>query len=433
MSYVASRYAASASAGLEAGFDISVVNSAPDDCFKVQSWFLYGLALFARLECNEGAMILSQSINLARRLGLYSEAGIGLLPPLLQESCRRTWWEMYSLINLIRSMMDIPVHMDMSGCDLRLPGQCEFYERCEPSPPQGTLQEMQDRVFFDTPVIWSAFAYKVDATRILQMVLDSEQRGQGQFQACQSAISNWWLSLPIEMRDATNKHGDIDECMFFAQMLMNMASLRINLPRSGIATSFKAATLCSALGVQKSSVNAEYHTQVALKAANNLSTLIAAEGSVKLHSPCSTCAVAFGTIVQLPAYLHLQQHDQDKAFALKENIQLGLSYLKRMGEVWPLAFVVKGQLAGLARDVLVAPRRPEIGMIPTPPSVAPVTQPGMSGEKWLTFAGDLLTDGMVFPPLDSQHALIDPGLTENWLHDLVEIPAEYTNMMASIA
>jgi len=382
---------------------------------------------------------LRHSIEMAKQIGLDQEAYCNLQPPLIAESCRRTWWELYVVATLVRSMMGVDIQIDLDRCDLRIPTYCDTYKRCELVPREvGTLQEMQARFFSDVDFIWTPCSYKIEATRILRLVLETDQPNQAHYDACQAAISSWWLSLPEAERMGPNKrNGDIDECMFFAMMIINMASLRINLPRSNLGPSWKAATLCQNFGTLASTKDATYHTATALKAANSLSGLIASEGSTKLHSPCSACAVAFGSIVQLPAYL--QEPDQIKAEALKENIQLGLSYLKRLGEVWPLASAVRAQLAALAKDVLIMPRHRDSNSArrnsdatskdsdPMSRSLDPTLQPmtSQAGDQWLEFARENLTGASSFssPPMTwAEQTPFDANLEDAWLQDLITAP-----------
>jgi len=74
-----------------APFDTQILETAPDDHFKVQSWLLFALASFSRLDCQVGAAALRHSIEMAKQIGLDQEAYCNLQPPLIAESCRRTW------------------------------------------------------------------------------------------------------------------------------------------------------------------------------------------------------------------------------------------------------------------------------------------------------------------------------------------------------
>jgi len=420
----------------------------PDDLYRIQALLLLALASFARLDCQEGTDALTEAVEAARRLHLDTEAYAQRQPAVLQESCRRTLWELFVVTTLVKSILGIDIRFDLADCDVFLPGNCNDYERNRPPARLRTLMDMQNRFLSDTDFPWSGFAYKVEATRILQTVLDTERSASVQhrtYDACQASISSWWLSLPTDKGlDSTKRDADADECMFFALMVINMASLRINLPRSDLSPAWREATLCSPMQSQSSARDASYHTAGALKAANTLSSLIASEGSSKLHTPCSACAIAFGTIVQLPAYL--QEPDNIKCSSLKENIQLGLTYLKRMGEIWPMAFAVRGQLATLARQVLSTPRKRDSALLQGVQAASsghhPVidarqtvaTDPGdlqsidsvqvsSGGDRWLEFARETLTDSTGSGSTHSGSVQLD-GEDNGWLQDLINIPTD---------
>lgn len=421
MCYVAMHYSLMGSASSIASPDTQAIHAAPDDLYKIQSYLLLALASFARLEGQQGQMSLVESIRLANALRLGREAFVLRQPRILQDSCRRTWWELFVITTLVRSMMDVPVHLSLDDCDLRLPGDDMSYERGLPSEESRTLRDMQTRFFSDDEQPWAASAYKVEATRILATIMSAEDKTPGtairsaNADSFQASISSWWLSLPIHQRQAIREDGYSDESMFMALMIINMGSLRINLPRSDLAANWRSATLCADFGSKPSTTrDAAYHTASALKAANSLSSLIASEGSTKLHTPCSACAIAFSTIIQLPAYL--RQRDED----LKENIQLGLIYLKRMGEVWPLASQVRLQLASVARAVL-APQDDSDPHISRAPEAVTDTSSDMpvQGDQWLEFARQMLTtpEG---DQLIMQTDLMQLPDGDDWLEDMLQ-------------
>jgi hypothetical protein len=61
-------------------------------------------------------------------------------------------------------------------------------------------------------------------------------------------------------------------------------------------------------------------------------------------------------MVQLPAYT--LETSLAAASAIKERLQLAVSALTTMGEVWPMAKMVKVQVSQYAREVLTIPRTP---------------------------------------------------------------------------
>lgn len=71
--------------------------------------------------------------------------------------------------------------------------------------------------------------------------------------------------------------------------------------------------------------------------------------STKTHTPCFACAVALAVAVQLPAYM--EEVETVEAQMFKEQIQLAVSTLRQIGETWPIAYVVRAQVAQYTREV----------------------------------------------------------------------------------
>ncbi|KAK4554882.1 hypothetical protein LTR86_008030 [Recurvomyces mirabilis] len=429
MSYVAMHFSGTGSAPTRITPSTQDLQGQPKDLFKIQACLLLALASFARLECQKGQTSLMEAIALANAFRLDTESFVLAQPAILQDSCRRTWWELFVVTNLVRSILDIPVHLSLAGCDLRLPGDDALYDEGATSTETRTLKDMQARFLNDDDdEPWAASAYKVEATRILSTIMSAEDKARdpaarfANTDAFQASISSWWLSLPPNKRHATRGDGRVDESMFMALMIINMSSLRINLPRSDLAASWRSATLCSDFGTRSSTRDAAYHTACALKAANSLSSLIASEGSAKLHTPCSACAIAFGTIIQLPSYLRQRNDD------LKENIQLGLIYLKRMGEVWPLASQVRLQLASVARAVLAAPddhnQQVSQAVVTDVRTDLPTSA---QGDRWLEFARQMLTSpGDKQMTFQEDLAPLPDG--DAWLQDMLDAESAWPSI-----
>jgi hypothetical protein len=62
-------------------------------------------------------------------------------------------------------------------------------------------------------------------------------------------------------------------------------------------------------------------------------------------------------MVHLPAYT--LETSLSAASTIKERLRLAVSALNKMGDVWPMAKMVKVQVAQYAREVLTIPRSPE--------------------------------------------------------------------------
>jgi hypothetical protein len=110
------------------------------------------------------------------------------------------------------------------------------------------------------------------------------------------------------------------------------------------------------------------HTAKALRAANAISNLTAIQTPMALHTSCFACAIALACTIHLPAY-PLQERPRD-ADAIKQRLQLSISALGTIAEVWPLARVVKSQVAQFARETFVSPAAPDPSNIPNTTTAA---------------------------------------------------------------
>ena len=148
--------------------------SAPDNGFKVQALALLAMISFSRNEQEEGQAYLTQAIDLALWLGLNKAdfaVRFGNNDPTMEESWRRTWWDLFIVEGLISCFTG---KLDSSRLrsiitDVPLPGHCEAYDACSPSTQLRSFEEMQERAFSDEEYHWPSFAYKIEAMYIMQV------------------------------------------------------------------------------------------------------------------------------------------------------------------------------------------------------------------------------------------------------------------------
>ena len=320
----------------------------PEDGFKVQALLLLTLASYARFERDLGNGALTAAINLALRIGLNSNTFACSQNPVFQESWIRTWWELYTITGLISLIGGTNVRLSQPN-HMALPTHCEEYETCQTFQYK-TIEEMQQRFSTEANFKWSSFAYRVEAMRILSKILDiSNDTAGSRCDAANASVSSFLLSLPPDKRDGLKKDGEIDEVMSCALMIIHLASVCLHLPRSNLTGLRGFKTVC---GNERGRIVAEEckaHHFAALRSAKALSNLISSRTSLKTLSPCFSCAIAFAAVVQLSECLVRKLPESDY---LKEHVQLELSALDVLGETWPIARVVRGQIAQFSREVL---------------------------------------------------------------------------------
>lgn len=243
---------------------------------------------------------------------------------------------------------------------------------------------MQQRFSVEGTFQWSSFAYRIEAIRILNSVLDITNDPHGvQCDAANASIWSFLLSLPPDKREGLNEDGEIDEVMFCALIAIHLASICLHLPRSNLASLRSFKTVCGNDCGKVSSEQSRIHQNAASKSARAISKSISSRTSLKTLSPCFSCAIAFAAAVQLSECLVLKPTE---SVYLKEHIQLELTALNVLGETWPIARVIRGQIAQFTREVL--------GHAAQDQSSDPFPQPAILDEQWLR---DLIADDLEVP------------------------------------
>lgn len=340
----------------------------PTDGFKVQTYLTLTIASYARCERAQGDTTLFHAINTAQEIGMHLEGHGHVESPIIQESWRRTWWELYSIASMIRVLTPTTTALD-AAYDRILPSNDTDYDRCQ-STESRTLDDMQDRYFTHDNTPYSSFAYRIEAVRILNTVLEATQQTSTHpnqtTNSLTASIKSYLLSSPAPNSN-TFTDDNIDENLSCAHTTINLASILLHLPRSTLATQ-PLQTICATDRSQttrsrsRSPTDPQSHTNNALAAANAITHLLVSRptASFLTLSPCFSCPLAFALTVQLSAYCLRDSRKPDvdhaQALYLREYIQLSLSALDNIGQNWPVAKAVKSQLAEFAREILGRPR-----------------------------------------------------------------------------
>jgi hypothetical protein len=340
----------------------------PDDGHKVQSLLLLSMALFARFEAPQGIEALHRAVTLALSLGMnhktygsYHSHG----NEVIEESWRRTWWNLYAVDGLVSAIDGLGWVSLLRGVasDVPLPCECNDYMECRPSLSDKSIYDLENRMFDESNYSWSSFAYEVEAVRLLHNVLQSRSYDQtysdAEVEALDASLSGFQLSLPPSKRDLAERDGKVDEVLFAAQMIVHWAIILLHRPRSSLTSlGSPYETVCSQGDLSTAPVLPRTaHTSKAIRAANEISKMTSLRVPLSVHSPCFTCAISKAAMVHLPAYT--LETSLSAASTIKERLRLAVSALNKMGDVWPMAKMVKMQVSQYAREVLTVPRSPE--------------------------------------------------------------------------
>lgn len=93
----------------------------------------------------------------------------------------------------------------------------------------------------------------------------------------------------------------------------------------------------------------DVHTVKAMQAAKDICGLILLPFPMIKHTPFFSCAVTMSSIVYLSYWSFIAPESGD-AF-IKDNIKLNIGVLTTLGELWPIANTVLGQVKGVAQEL----------------------------------------------------------------------------------
>jgi hypothetical protein len=332
----------------------------PKDGHKVQGLMLFGMSLYARLEQQPALAVVNQAIDLALDLGMNCNSFSlkhGMDNPIIEESWRRTWWDLYMMDGILASLNSVqhPFRLQHVQTDVPLPCEELDYAQCRPMPPPRTQSDFLGRTFAVDTYEYSSMAYKIEAVRLSGNVLtlgkDVLASSDEQVEGVDASLASFILSLSLHKRHIVERDGKVDEVLFSAHNIINCALIMLHRPRSNLVfIRNHYPTPCTrreAIGTPLSAY--EIHTSQAVKAANAISNATAMRTALAMHDPCFICAIALAAVVHLPAYsIEANRH---RSGVIKERLQLTISALNSIGETWPLAKAVRMQISQFAREI----------------------------------------------------------------------------------
>lgn len=202
------------------------------NAFTVQALLLFAIGLHSENEQERASQVKDIAADLALELGMnqteFSEGtgGEGENGRVLEESWRRTWWELYFVDGIIAGIHQRDSFKLWSvECTVPLPCEEEAYAKGV-IPEPASLQDFDDRYFSADKTVFSSFSYRVEAIRILGQVLAvGSAAGQGdetRADAADASLVNWGLHLPEAKKELVDgKDRKVDEMLFQAHMVVN--------------------------------------------------------------------------------------------------------------------------------------------------------------------------------------------------------------------
>ncbi|KAK5747708.1 hypothetical protein LTS12_022257 [Elasticomyces elasticus] len=336
----------------------------PQTVHRVQALMLYATILHARHEPHHAQTVILRAATIALALGMDSPSFAqdnAAGNPLVEESLRRTWWELYTIDLYIAALHRQPTcgikgARKSSVMNYHLPSSQPLFEAGLGDPhPLTTLRIFEDQAFAliktrtDTSANSSSYGYRVEAIRLVDCVMClSETANTDKIEATDAALAAWRLhnsSSPPLMPGG----GDIDPLLFQAHFFIHTASVFLHFPRSDFALTVPSSsqaidTTCakSHTRLTSSTSGAQMHTMKAIAASKEICSLAAIPWPLELHSPFFVCAVILACIVQLAAASVGQGRrnqgvdDGGLLEAYRDRVLL-LGSLRCLGEKWAVA------------------------------------------------------------------------------------------------
>jgi hypothetical protein len=214
------------------------------DGFTVQAMLLLVIGLDGSKEYKKAGEMLDQAQNLALKLGMNLRDFATIHRddcPFLEESWRRTWWELYFVDGAIAAKMEIgSFRLYDVAADVCLP--CEedeyasgvsfhfetestsFTKKQQFIPPPRTVEDFDNAFFIGDNAPFSSYAYRIAAIRNLGRVLKTPTplvADETVTANIDAYLVNWERQIPASKSLSVDMNGRIDELLFQAHVTTN--------------------------------------------------------------------------------------------------------------------------------------------------------------------------------------------------------------------
>ncbi|WDK18013.1 hypothetical protein CGRA01v4_09298 [Colletotrichum graminicola] len=328
----------------------------------VQCRLLYSMGLFWYGYKVEAKEQIGCAVRLALDMEMFQQEFAGTHAggdPVLTESWRRTWWELYIIdayyAGTLGTMNFMVVDIEAT---VELPCEESEYESGEIPEPK-TLEDFDFREFAPEDTSFSSFAYLITAVRCAALAISTTPkvaRREDSTQIIQNAdsvIDGWSLLLPRDRKQVMTKTGEIDELLFQAHLVINVATIGLHRPLSDLRFNPVEDVSSCARKPPEETTKPELiniHTVRVLRSVEAQIRLLALPVRPFHHSPFVTCMISEGTLALLSACNFLLK-GKELSIA-RDQIRMSIGCLKTLGEIWPRTARNLQEIQTIARHVL---------------------------------------------------------------------------------
>ncbi|CAK7199127.1 hypothetical protein SEUCBS139899_001799 [Sporothrix eucalyptigena] len=339
----------------------------------VQARLLLSIALHARGEIRESVAQLAQAVSVALDAGMHRRAystNHGQRSPIIEESLRRTWWELYVVDGFVAALQRSTGARSHScepdvllPCSELLHGTAGVEDGPSTLPESPTLEQFDARLYADddASTSFSSFCYRIDAVRILVRALAVSSTGahaaahdvrEEQVQAIDNALAAWRHSEAAASQHAAAVTPEDDEMAFQAHMFVAYTAIYLHFWRSDLAATVPAAFDIIRERHLPPVATRHAHARTAVAASKQLVDLAAraaTPAAVQRHTPFFVFALVFSAIVQLSACAH---HGPAFHDLYRDRLALISGVLTTLGPVWMFAHSVGRKFRRMTADLL---------------------------------------------------------------------------------
>ncbi|EHK20126.1 uncharacterized protein TRIVIDRAFT_124610, partial [Trichoderma virens Gv29-8] len=372
--------------------------------FMVQCHTIFSASMYWRGNTAKSRHHMDTAIQLALDMGMHHRefaADHGDGDAVLEESWRRTWWQVYIIdayYSAIKRNVSFATFNVKATTDL--PCEEEEYERGDIPRPK-TLDEFNSREFIPEDTVFSSFAYLIGGVRGMASAMfralslppgssDAGVTSPKVLDSVDSIIEGWLLLLPESKRDIFSADGQVDELIFQAMMALHATTVGLHRPFSNCAfDALECISSCSTPPPANAhSDSAEFrlvHTIKCIRAAEAQIGLLALPTKPCSHTPFVVCMLTTGTLSLLAACRYTLRGQ--KLAVARDQIRMSIGCHKAMANVWSQAGSNLHEVQAIAREVLGLPmsgssssssnnKQPRTPIHQIPPSPGP---PSISG------------------------------------------------------
>ncbi|UKZ72531.1 hypothetical protein TrVFT333_000161 [Trichoderma virens FT-333] len=322
--------------------------------FMVQCHTIFSASMYWRGNTAKSRHHMDTAIQLALDMGMHHRefaADHGDGDAVLEESWRRTWWQVYIIdayYSAIKRNVSFATFNVKATTDL--PCEEEEYERGDIPRPK-TLDEFNSREFIPEDTVFSSFAYLIGGVRGMASAMfralslppgssDAGVTSPKVLDSVDSIIEGWLLLLPESKRDIFSADGQVDELIFQAMMALHAMHLELLNPPPANAHSDSAEFRL-------------VHTIKCIRAAEAQIGLLALPTKPCSHTPFVVCMLTTGTLSLLAACRYTLRGQ--KLAVARDQIRMSIGCHKAMANVWSQAGSNLHEVQAIAREVLGLP------------------------------------------------------------------------------